>query len=260
MEVLALHAGAREAEDLRAQLEQAREQLQNAASTLILAEQRERKKLAASLHDELAQLLIGAKLKLSTISELNAAETETMRVVRETEQLLGEAIRYAREQIVNLAPPFLPETGIVAALACLADRMQQSYGLRVLISDDGKAKPLSEDLGLLVLCCARELLVNTVKHAQAIEAMIDLALEGRLLRMSVKDQGVGFDAKQALSRGVSQEGGFGLPSLRDRVGMFGGQLDVKSELGLGTEVTLTIVITPQGAVANTVVAHTHTAQ
>lgn len=258
MEVLVLHAGARETEDLRAQLEQAREQLQNAASMLILAEQHERKKLAASLHDELAQLLIVAKLKLSTISELNAAET--MRVVRETEQLLGEAIRYAREQIVNLAPPFLPETGIVAALACLADRMQQSYGLRVLISDDGKAKPLSEDLGLLVLCCARELLVNTVKHAQAIEAMIDLALEGRLLRMSVKDQGVGFDAKQALSRGVSQEGGFGLPSLRDRVGMFGGQLDVKSELGLGTEVTLTIVITPQGAVANTVVAHTHTAQ
>jgi signal transduction histidine kinase len=258
MEVLVLHAGARETEDLRAQLEQAREQLQNAASMLILAEQHERKKLAASLHDELAQLLIVAKLKLSTISELNAAET--MRVVRETEQLLGEAIRYAREQIVNLAPPFLPETGIVAALACLADRMQQSYGLRVLINDDGKAKPLSEDLGILVLCCARELLVNTVKHAQAIDAMIDLSLDGRLLRMSVKDQGVGFDPKQALSRGVSQVGGFGLPSLLDRVRMFGGQLDVKSELGLGTEITLTIVVTPQSAVANTVVAHTHTAQ
>lgn len=228
--------------ELREQLAQARRQIRELASALTQVEQRERRKLAASLHDELAQLLILSKMKLSAIRPINAAET--IRAVLETQQFLDEAIRFTRQKMADLAPAHLHETGIVAALESLASRVQQSHDLRVTFHDDGRPKPLPEDVRSLVFNCARELLTNTLKHAKTCETTIELALEGRLLRMCVRDQGVGFDPQRALDRGTTHEGGFGLLNLRDRVQMFNGELDVQSAPGRGTTITLTVPLEP----------------
>ena len=146
----------------------------------------------------------------------------------------------------DLAPPHLHESGIVAALSSLAARLQQSHDLRVQFRDDGKPKPLPDDLRALVFNCARELLTNTVKHAQTCEAVIELSLEGRFLRLCVRDLGVGFDPLRALSRGMTHAGGFGLLNLRDRVQMFDGELHVHSEPGHGTTITLTVPVQAMG--------------
>jgi signal transduction histidine kinase len=207
------------------------EELRRLAAALTLAERRERKRIAADLHDHLAQLLVVCRLKLPMIRAADAQET-----VREIDGFLVEAIDYTRTLISDLSPSVLHDGGIAEGLRWLAEQMA-GRGLNVAIEDDGEPKPLSDELLVVVFESTRELLYNALKHSGVTEATVSIRKRGSRIEVRVRDDGAGYDTAE--SRPSRSPGGFGLLNVRERLALLGGRLDIASSPGRGTTAIIT---------------------
>ncbi len=212
-------------------------QLSALTMEVTLAEERERQILAQDLHDDLGQILAMAKLKLTALEAPGCADAATqVQQIREVEAMIDQANQSVRSLSLQLSPPVLHQLGLVAALEWLAEEMLRSYGLTVLVRDDGQDKPLSQVSGYMLFRIVRELLINVAKHAGVKRAEVSLeAIEGNLV-LSVADDGTGFDARKRVV--PSAGGGFGLFSVRERIGHIGGEVQIDSRPGDGTVVVL----------------------
>jgi PAS domain S-box-containing protein len=207
--------------------------LRGLATELSRAEMRERKRLATDLHDNLAQLLALSKLKLASVRE---DETDRSRVYRDVKALLDDALRYTRTLMTDLSPPLLGnEQDLARAISWVAEKMRR-HGLKVMIQDDGSRKLLSEEALTVTYQVVQEFLYNVVKHAQTSSATVQLERTGNELHVVVTDQGAGFDVTAV--RKPSQEGGFGLFNVQERVAPLGGQVTITSIPGQGTRASL----------------------
>jgi PAS domain S-box-containing protein len=212
-----------------------KERLRGLATELSRAEMRERKRLAVDLHDNLAQLLALSKIKLAAVPE---DETGRSRVYRDVKDLLDDALRYTRTLMADLGPPLLGnEEDLVRAISWVAEKIQR-HGLNVVIKDDGNPKWLTEEVLTVTYQVVQEFLYNVVKHGKTDHATVLLEQVGNELQVVVVDEGVGFDVAE--SRKPSQEGGFGLFNVHERVSSLGGQVTIISAPGQGTRVTLTM--------------------
>jgi signal transduction histidine kinase len=155
--------------------------------------------------------------------------------------LIGQAINESRSLMFDLSPQVLYISGVETALKALFRKLGEAYGLVVTFEHDGKSERLSEDLRVFVYRAVRELLTNVVKHAQTSAARVSLRREGANVLVHVEDDGVGFDISQ-LDFPMGEEGGgrFGLLSLRERSRHLGGWIEISSEPGHGTRVTLIV--------------------
>jgi signal transduction histidine kinase len=131
--------------------------------------------------------------------------------------------------------------GFEAALDWLVRQTRQRYGLSADFNGDGKTKPMDNDVRFLLFQAVRELLVNVTKHAKANNVTVSTKRMGNEIWVRVEDDGVGFDVSQTISHDY-KTGGFGLFSIRERLGHIGGHLEIESRPGLGTQVTLTAPI------------------
>ncbi|QWV98495.1 PAS domain-containing protein [Geomonas nitrogeniifigens] len=211
------------------------EQLSALAIELSLAQEKERRRIAADLHDEIGQNLALAKLKLSDCRQDFKLPAAATRTVRELELLLERTIQEVRTLTFQISPPLLYEVGLEAALDWLAEQFQAKHKLQVKVESDLRS-PLHEELGAALYHVARELLVNVVKHARAGKVSITLSETSQRLELKVSDDGRGFPT-QADEGGVRS--GFGLFNIRQRVQHLGGQLEFSSGPG-GTEVTVRV--------------------
>jgi signal transduction histidine kinase len=231
----------REQEDLRH-----REQLRSLAAALSLAEDRERRRTAVALHDDVAQALALAKLKVDLLRQSGGAAT----VATDLEQVSGlidEASRSMWSAIFDLAPPALYETGLGAALEKLVMRVAEQHPeTRFGFEADDAREHLGEDTRAALFRSAREALVNVVKHAKARNAKVSMRSTDGHVQIQIEDDGAGFDVARALSHLGTREG-FGLLSIRERLAHLGGGLGIKSEPGRGTQVVLTALQGEDGA-------------
>jgi len=215
--------------------------LRSLASQLTLAEERERRRLAVHLHDQIGQNLALSHIKLEEL-RTSLEEAGPSRLVREVDylaRLLEQTIKETQSLTFKISPPILYELGLEAALECLADQFSQQHGLLTYFESDRQPKPLDENVKVLLFQAAQELLVNVVKHAQAHSLKISMWRENNLLHLGVEDDGVGFNPLiHRYSQGKG--GGFGLFSIKERLRPLGGNLEVKSEPGAGTEVVLSV--------------------
>ena len=229
---------ARDTLELRVQerttaLEQTSDQLRALASELTLAEQRERRRLAQILHDGLQQYLVAAKFRVTL---LGRADDPTVRnACQEIQGILDECVASSRSLTSELSPPVLQSGGLTPALEWLSGWMQKKHGLTVLVQPDTVAVPTSEAVSLLLFQSVRELLFNTVKHAQVTMARVKVQHSNGYVILVVSDSGVGFDP-QALPMSIG--GGFGLFSIRERLQFLGGCMEIASAPGHGCRVTL----------------------
>lgn len=214
------------------------------ASALTLAEQAERRRLSDLLHDHVQQLLFAAKLGLNALVGASS-EAERRRHAENTERALDQAIAATRELAVDLTPPVLDREDLDVALRWLAQHMRDSYGLQVDVEVGGVCRIPARELRVLLLQLVRELLFNVVKHAGVKRATVRIDRRGKRCWISVSDEGRGFDpeAQRALAEGAVAGGrgfpaGFGLYSVRERLELLGGGLEVSSRPGGGTTVTL----------------------
>ncbi|MEX0653600.1 MAG: PAS domain S-box protein [Phycisphaeraceae bacterium] len=216
-----------------AEAEQRAEQLRALAAELTQAEQRERRRLAQTLHDHLQQLLVAAKLRLH--ATLGHFTDESLRqAFHQIDDLLTQSVDASRSLTIELSPPILHDAGLPAALDWLGRWMGDKHRLHVTVHADPAANPDS-DVRVFLFNAVRELLFNIVKHAQTLEATVELALsDEQTLRLVVSDQGVGFDT----AKPKDDQPGFGLFSIQQRLDIFGGHLHIESGRDKGTRIEL----------------------
>lgn len=217
-------------------------QLATMAVDLSLAEERERRRIASELHDHIGQMLLLSKIKLGSLAARVTEESDED-TYHEIQELLGQTINDVRSLTQQLNPPLLASVGLEAALEWLAKRMETDYSIRVLFSDDGNLKPLSEECRAVVFQSARELLINVAKYAKTREAWVNISRKADTLFLAVEDQGVGFDCAPNSIADISQNSSFGLFNIRQRINHLGGELEIESAPGCGTRATIRIPLT-----------------
>lgn len=208
-------------------------QLRALAVELTLAEERERRTLAQDLHDNLGQLLAVVKIKLASIGR-SERRGNLKRGLADIGELIDQANNASRSLAFQMSPPVLYELGLSPAVDWLADEMLSICGLKVVVRDDQEPKPLEQAVRAILFRAVRESLINVARHSGVNEAEVNLRREGERVAISVSDAGLGFDPGT-----LSGQLGFGLLSVRERMGFIGGQLRIVSAPGEGTVITLT---------------------
>jgi PAS domain S-box-containing protein len=228
--------------DRTLELERRTAQLRKLASDLTLAEQHAREQLAKTLHDGLQQLLVSASMNLDRQVTRDAQSGPGADdLLLQAKGNLDEAINAARSLSFELFPPVLHGSGLPAALTWLADWMRHQHGLVVHVSADPLANSGRKDVRTLLFESVRELLFNTVKHARVDRAVLDLSLGAdNTLRITVEDRGIGFDPVKLVDEAKDGQVGWGLFSIRERLTLLGGRLDIESAPGEGTRFRLTV--------------------
>ncbi|MEW6753891.1 MAG: response regulator, partial [Candidatus Latescibacterota bacterium] len=224
-------------EERTSELAQRARQLRALAGELTLVEQRERRRMATLLHDHLQQLLVGARLRAAILGR--RCEPPVSEALAEIDRLLDEAITASRSLTAQLSPPILHEGGLEAGLQWLGRWMADRHGLTVELCPEEGPLPLTEDVKILLFESVRELLFNAVKHARVHTAQVSLQrTDGNRLQITVSDSGCGFDPA-SLVPADRVHGGFGLFSIRERLDLIGGGLEVRSAPGQGSRFVLT---------------------
>jgi PAS domain S-box-containing protein len=232
----------REAEEAlrrsHAELEQRTLQLRRLASQLTLTEQNAREQLARTLHDGLQQLLFTAGMTLDQAVKASSQDDQ-VGLIQRARVDVKEAMEAARSLSVNLFPPVLHLGGLPAALAWLATRAQERYGVIVSVTADPLANPAGSDARVLLFEAVRELLFNAVKHAHVDRVDVNLALGPRdTIHIQVSDEGVGFEPTATLHYKNQHQVGLGLFSIQERLALLGGHLDIESAPGKGARFSL----------------------
>lgn len=224
-------------------------QLRALASELAHTEHRERERLARVLHDDLQQLLVGAKLQLSNLRS-HAQDPAQLEAVDKVDDLLKQSLEASRSLTVELSPTILYEMGLDAALLWLVRQVKAKHGLDVTTEINARVGPDDQGVGILLYSAVSELLLNIVKHAGVKTAFLRLDRdEGGEIRITVSDRGAGFDTGKPQS-GETHVTGLGLFGLQQRFEYIGGRCEIASIPGSGTNVTLTAKLAPVGAVAH----------
>jgi signal transduction histidine kinase len=217
------------------------EKLRALTSELTLIEERERRRIASELHDQIGQNLALCKLKVAALEKGGAGE-ELKGELSAVRRLLECSIQDTRSLIFDLSPPVLYELGFPAALEWLAEWIGEQYHVPVEFENRSGDEPMETDRQVILFQVVRELLVNVGKHSRASRAKVILSLEKRSLKVQVNDDGVGFDATRIYDP-KGKDGGFGFFSMRERLNYLGGGLEVYSKPGQGTQI---ILLVPQG--------------
>jgi PAS domain S-box-containing protein len=211
-------------------------QLQSLTSELSLIEERERRRLAANLHDHVGQVLIFVSIKIDELHEIVSSHPCDT-AIEEIRELVAQTIKCIRSLIFELSPPILYDLGLEEAIEWLADHFSQEHGLNIQVDKDEQPKPLKTEGNVILFQAVRELLLNIVKHAKASSVKIYIQRACNDLRIIVEDDGIGFENK-LIDQKQHKIKGFGLFSIHERLEYYGGSMIIKSEESKGTKITL----------------------
>jgi len=215
--------------------------LRDLASEMSLTEERQRRRIAIELHDQVTQNLILFKINLGELrgKDLTGELVEPLdEIYKHLDQIIGDM----RSLTFDLGSPTLYELGLEAAVReYLNEEIQQKYGVKTEFEDDAQPKALDDDVCALLYRAVRELLINVVKHAQAQYVKVSIYKSNDNIRVNVADDGLGFKLPaEGFSSGKTA--GFGLFSIRERLSYLGGSVEIESKPGQGTQVALTAPI------------------
>jgi len=206
-------------------LDQYRRKLKALAAELTAVEARERRSVAAELHENLGQLLATANMKVAAMRSA-APDVLLAGRVAEVQSLVEEALEQTRSLTYQLSPPILYQLGLEAALKWLCESMQKRYGYQVAFTRQGESGSLSEESSVFLFSSVRELLVNVAKHAAASDVVVRLHWMDDQVEVLVWDNGKGFHGNHAqLAESIS---GFGLFNIQERASDLGGRLWIRS--------------------------------
>lgn len=231
-----------EREAARDKILEYQQRLRSTTAEVSMAAERERHTIALGLHDRVGVSLGLTRIKLGQL-RAHFSDPEIARQFDDITQLMKQIIAEIRSLTFELSPPILYEFGLEPALEWLALNMQGQHQVKCTFQTTGDGKALSQEYNVLLFQGARELLVNVVKHAHAKEVKVELVKEPERVKVQVRDDGIGFDASQAMLT-PEKTLGFGLFSVRERINLLGGTFTIESQAGHGTCVTLSL---PNGA-------------
>jgi Tfp pilus assembly protein PilF len=214
---------------------------------LIAGEEEARRRIARELHDDHCQRLAAFGFELEAVRRQVAADDPRrsgLEAVGAGLAGLGEDLRRLSH---DLHPAVLERRGLSEALRDACGEVERRHGLPVRLSlphDQGRLSPLPQDIALGLYRIVQEALSNIVRHAAAREVRLTLRITVHEARLTVADDGAGFDPAAAL-----QAGGLGLASIEERAGLLGGRCRIASAPGAGTEIEVTVPLPePEGAI------------
>lgn len=207
--------------------------LQALATRRESAREEERKKIAREIHDELGQQLTALRMGLSTLRLEFAPQAPLLAErVGSLVALIDQSIEEVRNIAAMLRPAVL-DKGVGAAFEWLTREFQKASGIHLhleLPRDYGK---LADEIAVPLFRIAQESLTNITRHAQATEARLQLDIQPQCCRLSISDNGKGFNPEE-------KQGSFGLQGITERCQMLNGQLAIHSRPQGGTQITVTI--------------------
>ncbi len=207
------------------------DQLRQLASELTLAEERERRSIAVELHDQIGQMLAVSKIRMGNLHK-QLKESEHEEQAQEILEMIDQIITDVRTLTFELSSLVLYQGGLGAAIRELCNKTLAPYGIDFNTDDSEYAKVISQDAQIILYQVTRELLHNVLKHARASKVTIKLASSDKAITLSVKDNGVGVDPK-IIQKHLRGRGNLGLFSIKERIGLLGGDFNIESEPGQG---------------------------
>ncbi len=219
------------------QLLEHKEQLQTLTSELSLAEERERRRIANGLHDQIGQTLALVQMRLGELDGA-APDGNARGQIAELRDLVDQSVGAIRSLTFELSSPLLYELGLEAALQALAEQVEERHGIVCTFDADAEPKPLTDDSNVVLYHVVRELLFNVIKHSDARQAGVTVRADGDRIRITVRDDGVGIDTT-GFGETFGSSGGFGLFSIHERLNHLGGSLAIESSAGNSTCVVVT---------------------
>jgi two-component system sensor histidine kinase UhpB len=200
-----------------------------AGRAAIQAQERERRRIAQDLHDEVNQALTAVSLRLQ--ASIEQAPPELRRELSETKRLSSQAMEELLTLARQLRPAVLDDHGLIPALHSQVRDFGDQTGIRATFNARGAVTPLTPEQQLVIYRVTQESLSNIAQHAGARSVEVELSFIGRTL-LRITDDGRGFAA--------ARDGGLGLSGMRERALLVGGRLSIWSGEGQGTRVELTI--------------------
>jgi signal transduction histidine kinase len=191
------------------------------------------KRIAYAVHDEAGQLLVAVHLALAEMA-LELPEPQQARVAQ-IKELLNQVEKHLRRYSHELRPTILDDLGWIPAIRFLAEGISKRAGLPIHI-DATISGRLPGAIETTLYRIVQEALTNAVKHAKARNIWVRAWRDNQVLCCSIRDDGGGFDARQA--NVAPDRKGLGLIAMRERVTAIGGTLHIESRTAVGTEISI----------------------
>ncbi|MBI2318538.1 MAG: sensor histidine kinase [Betaproteobacteria bacterium] len=207
--------------------------LQALSQRLTRTQEEERRKVAFELHEQSGQELVTLGLHLQEL-QAHCRDPEGQDHLRDARALADAALERVRGMSLDLHPPQLEDFGLYVALGAHCRKQADAAGWALHFDAPAQAARPNRDLELACFRVAQEALVNVARHAHASEVWVSFQQDQDQLRLSVRDNGKGFDAAGARER--LSERGLGLMGMEERVRQASGRLEIRSSPGSGTEI------------------------
>ncbi|WP_435414953.1 PAS domain S-box protein [Polaribacter aestuariivivens] len=218
----------------RKKIEEYQTSLQKLTAEVAMIEEKQKKDIAANIHDHLSQSLVISKMRISELQK-NASLKNISEDLDFVNKHISEALENSRKITYELSPPVLYQLGLLETLEWMSDDIQEKYDITVHFTSNTTHLELSEFKSILIYRCVQEVITNIIKYAKATEIKLQLNKNEETITIIVKDNGVGFDTA-ILKNTMSTEGGFGLFAVRERIRNLNGELQITSEKNVGTTV------------------------
>jgi two-component system sensor histidine kinase DegS len=205
---------------------------------IIEAQEEERRKLSRQVHDGPAQSLSNFILNAEIALRLMDTDAEKAREeLKNLKTTASNTFSSVRDFIFELRPMMLDDLGLVPTVRRYIEAYKDRSGLDASLVVTGKEMRMQPHLEVLVFRAVQELLANVREHAQATQVKTTVDVDTKEVRVSVEDNGKGFDPDGA---GFTASSGRGLKTLKERIDLVGGSMDISSAAGKGTKVALVV--------------------
>lgn len=212
------------------------ESLEGLIRKTLNTQEEERRRVARELHDETSQVLHGVMMNIEFLETqaLESGSEELGARLEAVKALAEQAGKNLDKVMFDLRPALLDELGLIAALRWSLSQTREAFGVDIDFQPSEIGR-MSEVMEMVAFRIVQEAVSNSVKHAEAQHTSVDVTVNEDILRIEVKDDGVGFDVAEAAARGRTGEAA-GLLGMRERAELLGGRLVVSSSKGTGATV------------------------
>jgi signal transduction histidine kinase len=227
----------------RYQEAKSREQLRGQLLTSVIdAQEQERRRIARELHDEYGQTLTGLTMSIESVeASLPPEQSRLKEKLAATKSSIGHALDDMRRLILDLRPPSLDELGLATAIKTYAQRNLGDADINVTVDTRSINGRFPQTLEVTLFRIVQEAVHNVAKHAAATNVSILLQKDGDKVVAVVQDDGRGFDTSAVLRAGAKGHS-WGIIGMRERAALMGGTFNITSEKGRGTRLEVEIPI------------------
>lgn len=238
-----LHS-AREREELLASLQSAQLEFLLLQDELAVTQREsgaieERTRIARDLHDTIAQSLTSIRLLAhASTSQVDAAQA--IMTLQHIETIAKESLVDVRKILDELVPAELENTQIAIAIQNMLERLRQEFGVQFELHIDSELPKIRADVEVALLRTTQSALANIRLHSRANRIIVELFNRSNQIRLTISDNGVGFDTADWETSPTKESQKFGLRLMRDRLRELGGSLSINSSPETGTSVSVSL--------------------